>query len=166
MICAIRFLALTTCFYFIYSLDKGLCISHSLSTWRQSPPRAGSGAVDTWVQEALNVLHHQLAGQTDGMLEVSRCHIPVGVILVATTEPQGHHRKKKVNDRIDSKPWAWWREGRGSIVISWGGGGSCHGWYQIPLPKDLPSLQESVRRIDNFLEVIMGAIFLFIILAL
>lgn len=75
-------------------------------------------AIDTWVYEALNVLHHQLTGQTNGMLEVSRGHIPVRMVFMATAEPEGHHRKEKMNNCIDTKAWSWKRRVSIRIVIS------------------------------------------------
>lgn len=66
-----------------------------------------SGTTDTWVDKALNVLHHQLTGQTNGMLEVSRGNVPVRMVFMATAKPKRHHRKEKVNNCIDAKPWSW-----------------------------------------------------------
>lgn len=86
-----------------------------LSTKRLS--MSCSGTIDTWVDEALNVLHHQLTGQTDGMLEVSRGHVPVRMVFMATAKPKGHHRKEKVNNCIDAKPWSWKRKVSIRIVI-------------------------------------------------
>lgn len=38
--------------------------------------------------EAVDVLHHQLAAQADGVFEVGGRHVPVGVVSMAALQPQ------------------------------------------------------------------------------
>lgn len=112
-----------------------------------------SGTIDTWVDEALDVLHHQLTGQTNGMLEVSRGHVPVRMVFMATAKPKGHHRKEKVNNRIDAKPWSWKRKVSIRIVtlaplLQQNGSAK---WQQrashlFPLSQELPILRRSKER--------------------
>ena len=105
----------------------------------------------TWVYEALNVLHHQLTGQTDGMLEVRGGHIPVRMVFMATAEPEGHHRKEKMNNCIDPKPRPWKRKVSVRIVISatllrYQGSSWLVSWQCQPLLKERPVLWEGARK--------------------
>lgn len=60
--------------------------------------------------ETVDVLHHQLAAQADGVLEVRSRHVPVGVVAVATLQPQRHHGKQQLDDGEDAEPRTWREE--------------------------------------------------------
>lgn len=64
------------------------------------------------MDEDVDVLHHQLTRQADGVLEVGRRHVPVGVVAVATLQPQRHHGKQQLDDGEDGEARTW-RDGDG-----------------------------------------------------
>lgn len=125
------------------------------------------GTIDTWVYKALNVLHHQLTGQANGVLEISRSHVPVRMVFMATPEPKGHHREEKVNHCIDPKPGSWKRKvslrtgiaelscsEREAPVVA---------WHRPSLSQASPTLWEAARKKNLLLigeYVVFGGIFL------
>lgn len=56
--------------------------------------------------EVLNVLHYEFTRKANGVLEISRCHIPVRMVTMAAMEPKGHCRKKKMYNCVNAKSWA------------------------------------------------------------
>lgn len=69
----------------------------------------------TRVDEAVDVLHHQLAAQADGVLEVSGGYVPVGVLAAAPLQPQSHDGQQQLDDAEDGEAGTWrGEEGDGS----------------------------------------------------
>jgi len=52
------------------------------------------------------VLHYEFTGKANGMLEISRCHIPVRMVTVAAMEPKRHRGKEKMYNCINAKSWS------------------------------------------------------------
>lgn len=66
------------------------------------------------MDEAVDVLHHQLAAQPNGVLEVGGGHVPVGVFAVAPLQPQRHDGQQQLDDGEDGKAGTWRME-RGGV---------------------------------------------------
>lgn len=65
------------------------------------------------MDEAVHVLHHQLAAQADGVLEVSGGYVPVRVLAAAPLQPQRHDGQQQLDDAEDGEAGTWGEGGRG-----------------------------------------------------